>query len=611
MKKKLTTHYGFLNLRVLIGLFIALAGVILALVSFGTFAIRGAGNTQAQQSYTTHFVDPLVPPGLDCYKIHELNIDKQVNLRARAIMIACGLAEGSSSSADKRFSQWMRNLLPAPLTYGGTDVDLITGAEIYPNVNQSTTFSAINPDNPQQIVIGYNDSRGINAIPFNFSGASVSTDGGTTFTRLTYNDQSPFGGTGGDPVVLYNRPTGTWYTVWLDEGCGGGGLGGYKSTTPWDPSPASWTHYCVHSGSQDDWESGWADNNTASPFYGRMYVCWNDFARGGGDIFVRYSTDNGNSWTNEQQVVTNTFIRKVQITGDLVTGDLYIAGINEGGGGFAPRSNLIFRSTNGGATWTNTYTGPTFFGPGRVVVGYFAYMYSSPSNAWLYMGWGQPAAINHVVHYVYAQCGQNAACDTATDHGDIYYIRSTDSGVTFGTPVKLNTDTGTATQWEPNLSVSPGGTVFAVWYDERTGGSCTPGANTPCYQMFARKSTDNGVTWQPDMAFSDVVSPLGEQPYSLYDYQIAVATNHRTGWVDGRVAINGIQQQDTFTDSEPSGAGTPTPTTTATATATATPTLTATPTATATPTPTSTPRVTPTPRVNPTARSRPTPPPRP
>jgi hypothetical protein len=597
MKKKLTANYGFLNLRVLIALLIALTGVTLALLGFGTFAVGAASTKQQAQSYTTtNSIDPLVPPVFDCSKIHELGIDKQVNVRARAIMIACGQAEGRSSSGGNRFSQWMRNLLPAPLTYGGTDVDLITGAEIYPNVNQSTTFSAINPDNPQQIVIGYNDSRGTNAIPFNFSGASVSTDGGTTFTRLTYNDQSPFGGTGGDPVVLYNRPTGTWYTVWLDQGCGGGGLGGYKSTTPWDPSPASWTHYCVHSGSQDDWESGWADNNTASPFYGRMYVCWNDFARGGGDIFVRYSTDNGNSWTNEQQVVTNTFIRKAQITGDLVTGDLYIAGINEGGGGFAPRSNLIFRSTDGGATWTNTYTGPTFFGPGRNVTGYFVYMYSSPAPAWVYMGWGQPAAINHVVHYVYTQCGQNVACDTATDHGDVYYIRSTDSGVTFGTPVKLNTDTGTATQWEPNLSVSPSGTVFAVWYDERTGGACTPGANTPCYQMFARKSTDNGVSWQPDMAFSDVVSPLSEQPYSLYDYQVAVATSHRTGWVDGRVAINGIQQQDAFTDSEPSGASTPTPTATATVTATATATATATPTPMPRPTQTPRPRPTPAPR---------------
>jgi hypothetical protein len=78
----------------------------------------------------------------------------------------------------------------------------------------------------------------------------------------------------------------------------------------------------MRTGSQDDRESGWADNNTASPFYGRMYVSWNDFTVGGGALFVRYSTDNGNSWTNEQQVVTNTFIRKVQITGNLVTGDV-------------------------------------------------------------------------------------------------------------------------------------------------------------------------------------------------------------------------------------------------------------------------------------------------
>jgi hypothetical protein len=157
------------------------------------------------------------------------------------------------------------------------------------------------------------------------------------------------------------------------------------------------------------------------------------------------------------------------------------------------------------------------------------------------------------------------ACDTATDHGDVYYIRSTDSGFTFSAPVKLNTDTGTAAQWEPNLSVSPAGTVFAVWYDERTGGTCNAGQNTPCYQMFARKSNDNGVTWLPDGIFSDVVSPLPAEPNgsivgSDYDYQMAIATSHRTAWLDGRVAINNTQQADTFTDSELIGTPSPTPT---------------------------------------------------
>ena len=151
----------------------------------------------------------------------------------------------------------------APLL-GGTDVDLITGTETSPHITQSETFASANPDNPNEIVVAYNDSRGVNANPINISGASVSTDGGTTFTRLTTaNGQSPFDNTLGDPVVLYNSPTGTWFTVWLDVGCGGQGLGGYKSTTPADPN--SWTHFCVHTGSSDDRESGWADNNPSSP----------------------------------------------------------------------------------------------------------------------------------------------------------------------------------------------------------------------------------------------------------------------------------------------------------------------------------------------------------
>ena len=39
--------------------------------------------------------------------------------------------------------------------------------------------------------------------------------------------------------------------------------------------------------------------------------------------------------------------------------------MDEGGGGF-PHNNInhIYRSTDGGNTWTNTYTGPSFAGPG-------------------------------------------------------------------------------------------------------------------------------------------------------------------------------------------------------------------------------------------------------
>ena len=154
----------------------------------------------------------------------------QENLRAGLIMIACGEAEGGSPSSYGAFSQLL-DTLKAPLAYGGADVDLVTGADIS-HPTQSETYTLANPDNPDQIVVAYNDSRGISS---NLSGASVSTDGGTTFTRLTLaNGQSPFANTFGDPVILYNKPTGTWFTVWTDTsgGCHAGWIQIHYSLGP-------------------------------------------------------------------------------------------------------------------------------------------------------------------------------------------------------------------------------------------------------------------------------------------------------------------------------------------------------------------------------------------
>ena len=597
MKKKSTSQSapacracgeaGFFNLRVLIGLVVILAGVFLALLGFGA----SSAQAQAKYRFVPASIDPLVPAGFDCAKIRELGINKQENLRAGAIMIACGEAEGGSASPGGAFSQIVQELLPS--AYGTTDVDLITGVESNPNITQSETFTASNPDNPNQIVVAYNDSRGRNVSPINISGASVSTDGGSTFVRLTSaNGQSPFSNTVGDPVILYNRPTGTWFTIWLDGGCGGQGLGGYKTTTPGNAN--SWTHYCIHSNNNDDRESGWADNNPSSPFYGRMYTSWNDFNVGGGALFVRYSTDNGLTWTNARQITSGTpFIRDVQITGDLATGDVYIAGMDEGGGGFPHNnSNLIFRSTDGGNTWSNTYTGPSFPGPGVTAVGYFACMFTDGGGYWRHEGWGEPGAYNGVVHYVYAQHG------AGSDPGDVYYIRSTDRGQTFSAALKLNTDATTRPQWQPNLSVSPSGTVLAVWYDARESAGCTRGSSAvPCYRMWARRSTDNGASWLSDQTFSDVVSPLPAQPdpgiqatyAGDYDYASSSPNQHTHAWVDGRVSISGSSQQDAFHDRQPVGAPSPTPTPTVTPTPTPTPTATPTVTPTATPTPTPTP----------------------
>ena len=81
--------------------------------------------------------------------------------------------------------------------------------------------------------------------------------------------------------------------------------------------------------------------------------------------------------------------------------------------------------------------------------------------------------------------------------------------------------------------------------------------------MWARNSTDGGLTWGPDEPFSDVVTPLPTQPdpgiiteyAGDYDYSFSVLNQHLHPWTDGRVAINNLSQQDAFFDQQGGGGG--------------------------------------------------------
>jgi len=231
---------------------------------------------------------------------------------------------------------------------------------------------------------------------------------------------------------------------------------------------------------------------------------------------------------------------------------------------------------------------------------------------------------------------------------DVVFVRSTDDGLTFSAPQRINDDGINPTKWHwfGTFAVAPNGRLDAVWYDTRNA------ANNTDSQLFYSYSTDAGVTWSPNVAVSAAFNPFEGYPNQnkIGDY-ITIVSDNTGGNVAYAATFNfnpnrGQHEEDVYyVRVSPTGGATPTPTptisptptptatatatptatrtptptptATATATATATPPATATPTATPiptstpTPTPTGTPRATPTPRSEPSVRRRPTPAPRP
>jgi hypothetical protein len=106
---------------------------------------------------------------------------------------------------------------------------------------------------------------------------------------------------------------------------------------------------------------------------------------------------------------------------------------------------------------------------------------------------------------------------------DVMFVRSTDGGLTFSAPKKVNDDPLNPSKWHwfGTVSVAPNGRLDAVWHDTRNA------ANNTDSQLFYSWSTDTGVTWAPNVAVSNSFNPFEGYPNQdkIGDYITIVSDN--------------------------------------------------------------------------------------
>jgi hypothetical protein len=101
---------------------------------------------------------------------------------------------------------------------------------------------------------------------------------------------------------------------------------------------------------------------------------------------------------------------------------------------------------------------------------------------------------------IYMLC--SVARSASIDPCDVTFIRSTDGGFTWSSPVRVNDDPGNnAYQWFGTMSVAPDGRIDAIWLDTRD----NPGdVYSALYYSY---SLDQGVTWTPNEKLSESFDP--------------------------------------------------------------------------------------------------------
>jgi len=277
------------------------------------------------------------------------------------------------------------------------------------------------------------------------------------------------------------------------------------------------------------------------------------------DVFITKSTDQGNTWGPNVLVSTNTpytfedrewftvdgnnvYCTFTSFASNWYYSDIRFARSTDGGASFQPwfkindntnysyRNSAVPRVGPGGVIYvawgiddragadgiyiTKSTNGGVSFGPNIHVIDVQFSTYT-PWRCYPLPTLG----VDKVGGNVYI-----AWTDDRYGNPDILFVRSTDGGNTFSSPIRVN-DIATGVQVMPWMEVDPYGIIHLVWYDTRSGGW-----NLDVYYA---SSSDGGLSFSPNVRVTDVATP--GQSFIGDFIGIAVdEANAHVSWSDNR-----------------------------------------------------------------------------
>ena len=517
---------------------------------------------------------------------------------AAAIVVAGAAAAAAGTSTDTQANN--------PQVAG--DASSNTSAR-FPTNKQNEPSIAVNPTNADVLVAGANDEqlqppcgpgpvRGtVPADDCSFvpgvgtDGVYTSSDGGTSWiNRGLLPGYSEFPGqpgtlvSDGDPRIVYGpRPdvNGSFATARaLDTYSGGtrayyGGLASFASSaakgnqvpeliavSSSDNDGVTWSDPVVAANAHgfvfNDHEDIWADNNPASPFFGRVYVSYTHFR---GSVFtsnaepirVVFSDDGGSTWSQPKQISpahNNATVggRQDSTIRSGPDGTVYVAWDD---GDIDGNKQVVAISHDGGLSFSKPIKVASLDGIDDPIPGANFRDGSYPSLGI------DPRVGQHTLYLAWADKQGGSS-------GKIVVSRSIDGGATWSAPV-VASNTADGYAFFQGLDVAPNGRVDLAYQGLQTA-TATYGTGNATVDSFYSNST-NGVSWSPSIKVSSVSSDpaasaqnnLERQFWGDYNTLVSLNTNAWFIYTDSRNGV-GCPAVDAFQHSvDGSGPAAPKP----------------------------------------------------